>query len=253
MSEDEVKYLVREGVSHGVFEHQESELVHRVFQFTDTPVRAVMVPRPRILALDLDTPPGEVLTRAVAHSRSRFPVVRGSIDNTVGVVVIKDLLRCAAEGKPAILAQLLHPPLFIPESARTGEVLRTLQQQHRTWPSSSTSTDGPSGWSPSRTCSRRSWASSERSGSRAASPICPACPTARTSSMGPRRSTTFGSRPGCRSKSSPEYQTLAGFLIHALHTVPQPGVSVEAHGFVWTVVDMEGARIAKVKAERKGT
>jgi putative hemolysin len=49
VSEDEVKYLVREGVSHGVFEHHESELVHRVFQFTDTPVRAVMVPRPEEL------------------------------------------------------------------------------------------------------------------------------------------------------------------------------------------------------------
>jgi putative hemolysin len=52
-------------------------------------------------------------------------------------------------------------------------------------------------------------------------------------------------------EDSPEYQTIAGFLINALHTVPQPGVSVEAHGFVWTVVDMEGARIAKVKAERQ--
>jgi putative hemolysin len=66
VSEDEVKFLVREGVLHGVFERQEGELVHRVFQATDTPVRAVMVPRPKILALDLDTAPGEVLARAVA-------------------------------------------------------------------------------------------------------------------------------------------------------------------------------------------
>lgn len=76
VSEDEVKSLVREGVAHGVFEDREGELVHRVFQFTDTSVRAVMVPRPAILALDLDTPPGEVLSQAVAHGRTRFPVVR---------------------------------------------------------------------------------------------------------------------------------------------------------------------------------
>jgi CBS domain containing-hemolysin-like protein len=48
---------------------------------------------------------------------------------------------------------------------------------------------------------------------------------------------------------SPEYQTVAGFLLHTLHTVPQPGAAVTAHGFVWTVVDMDGPRIAKVKAE----
>jgi CBS domain containing-hemolysin-like protein len=50
-------------------------------------------------------------------------------------------------------------------------------------------------------------------------------------------------------EESSEYQTLAGVLLHTLHTVPQPGASVTAHGFVWTVVDMDGARIAKIKAE----
>jgi putative hemolysin len=75
ISEEEVKYLVREGVSHGVFERQESELVHRVFQFMDTPVRAVMVPRPKILALDLDTP----RRRADPRRRPRpHPLSRGS-------------------------------------------------------------------------------------------------------------------------------------------------------------------------------
>jgi len=60
----------------------------------------------------------------------------------------------------------------------------------------------------------------------------------------------FGRRLSCCcQQDSPEYQTIAGFLLHALNTVPQPGATVTAHGFVWTVVDMDGARIAKVKAE----
>lgn len=66
--------------------------------------------------------------------------------------------------------------------------------------------------------------------------------------MAPPQSETSGTRRGSLDES-PEYQTLAGFLLHTLHTVPQPGAAVTAHGFVWTVVDMDGPRIAKVKAE----
>jgi putative hemolysin len=49
-------------------------------------------------------------------------------------------------------------------------------------------------------------------------------------------------------EESADYQTVAGFLLSTLHSVPQPGAAVTAHGYVWTVVDMDGARIAKVKA-----
>ena len=61
-----------------------------------------MVPGPEILALDIATPPPEGLARAVAFGRTRLPVFRGSLEDTVGVVVIKDLLRGAAEGTPPI-------------------------------------------------------------------------------------------------------------------------------------------------------
>ena len=50
-------------------------------------------------------------------------------------------------------------------------------------------------------------------------------------------------------EESPEYQTIAGYLLHQLQTIPTPGMSVAAGGFVYTVVDMDGPRIAKVKAQ----
>ena len=131
VSEEEVKYLVREGVARGVFEGQEGDLVHRIFQFTDTRVRAVMVPRPKILALELDTPPGAVLAQAAATGRTRLPVIRGSVDDIVGVVVIKDLLRAVAAQQPLRLSGLLHPVQFVPENARVPVVLHGLQRQHQ--------------------------------------------------------------------------------------------------------------------------
>ena len=128
VSEEEVKYLVREGASHGVFERQESDLVHRVFQFTDTAVRHVMVPRPNVRALDIATPPEQVLQRAAELGHTRLPVCRGNLEETLGVVVIKDLLSCAAAGSSPALERLLHPPLFVPEVTPVSDVLRMFQR-----------------------------------------------------------------------------------------------------------------------------
>ena len=58
-------------------------------------------------------------------------MIRGSLDDVVGVVVIKDLLRVAAAEETPALAELLHPALFVPETARISEVLRTLQRRHQ--------------------------------------------------------------------------------------------------------------------------
>lgn len=249
VSQEEVTYLVREGATHGVFERHESDLVHRVFQFTDTPVRAVMVPRPRILALDLDTPPGEVLTRAVALGRTRLPVVRGSLDETVGVVVIKDLLRCAAEGTPPILAQLLHPPLYVPESARTSEILRAFQQQHKNLAIVVDEYGRTLGLVTVEDLLEEIVGELREEREARGLSYLSRLPGGAYLIDGTASIHDLRLQAGLPLEESSEYQTIAGFLLHALKTVPQPGASVTTHGFVWTVVDMEGARIAKVKAE----
>jgi putative hemolysin len=251
VSEDEVKYLVREGVSHGVFERQESELVNRVFQFTDTSVRAVMVPRPRILALDLDTPPSQVLAQAVAYARTRFPVVRGSLDDTVGVVVIKDLLRCAAEGKPPRLAELLHPPLFVPESARTSDVLRLFQQQHKNLAIVVDEYGRAVGLVTSEDLLEEIVGELHEEREPRGLPYLSRLPGGAYLIDGTASIHDLRLQAGLPLPESPEYQTIAGFLLHTLDTVPQPDASVTAHGYVWTVVDMDGARIATIRAERR--
>jgi putative hemolysin len=248
VSEEEIRYLVREGASQGVLEHRESELVDRVFEFTDTLVRAVMVPRHKILALDVATPPGEILAKAVAYGRTRYPVVRGSVDETVGVVVIKDLLRCAAEGRPPVLETLLHPALFVPENARVSEVLREFQRQHRNLALVVDEYGRTIGLVTVEDCVEEIVGEIREERESSGLPFLSRLPDGAyvidgTATIRELRET------GLPLEESPEYQTLAGFLLHTLHTVPQPGASVTAHGFVWTVVDMDGARIAKVKAE----
>ena len=207
-----------------------------------------MVPRPKILALDLATPPGEALTQAVAHGRTRYPVVRGSLDDTVGIVVIKDLLRCAAEGRPAILEQLLHPALFVPEHARVSEILRDFQRQHRNLALVVDEYGRTVGLVTVEDCVEEIVGEIREERESGGLPFLSRLPDGShlIDGTAPIRELR---QAGLPLEESTEYQTLAGFLLHALHTVPQPGAAVTAHGFVWTVVDMDGARIAKVKAQ----
>src|SRR5262245_24894528 len=130
VSEEEVKYLLREGTAKGVFEKVEEELVRNVFEFADATVREIMVPRMNIRGLELNTPADEVFKRAADIGHSRIPVYQGSIEHTVGVVTIKDLLRKAAYGQSVVLADVMRSPVFVPESARVSTVLRDFQR-HR--------------------------------------------------------------------------------------------------------------------------
>ena len=129
VSEEEIKHLVKEGREQGVLDQTEEELIHSVFEFSETPVKKVMVPRPKIFALDVGTAPEEVGRLMVESGFSRIPVYDGSPDNMVGVVYIKDALRLLEKHQPVVLRKILHPVHFVPESKKVGELLKELQKR----------------------------------------------------------------------------------------------------------------------------
>ncbi len=129
VSEEEIKHLVKEGRQQGVLDQTEMEIIHSVFEFTDTPVRKVMVPRPKIFALDADTPPTEVGSLIVESGFSRIPAYEGSLDNVVGVVYVKDALRLLEKRQPVVIRKILHPVHLVPETKKVGELLKELQKR----------------------------------------------------------------------------------------------------------------------------
>ena len=129
VSEEEIKHLVKEGRQQGVLDQTEMELIHSVFEFTDTPVRKVMVPRPKIFALDADTPPGEVGSLIVESGFSRIPAYEGSLDNVLGVVYVKDVLRLLEKRQPVVIRKILHPVHLVPETKKVGALLKELQKR----------------------------------------------------------------------------------------------------------------------------
>jgi putative hemolysin len=249
VSEEEVKYLVREGTAQGIFEAAERDLVNRVFQFTDTPVRLVMVPRPNIVGVDIETPPAEVLRHAARLGHTRLPVFRGSIENALGVVVIKDLFRCAALEQPVNLERLMHPPLFVPESAPVSAVLRQFQSSRLHLALVVDEYGQVAGLVTTEDLLEEIVGEirDERESSRLQS-------VSRLSDGsymidGTATIRDLREQVGLPLPESPDYQTVAGFLLHRLGAVPRPGITADAGGYRWTIVEMDGPRIMKVRAE----
>lgn len=128
VSEDELKNWVEEDQPESTLEKGERQMIYSIFQFSETLCREIMIPRIDVLALEASTPIQEAIT-AITHSgHSRVPVYEDSIDNVVGMLYAKDMLRARLDGeKPATLRGMLRPPYFVPEAKKVDELLSEMQ------------------------------------------------------------------------------------------------------------------------------
>ena len=125
LTEEELKMLVETGEEEGVIEEEEKEMIHSIFEFTDTVVRKVMTPRIDMEAVEVSEPIEELLKIIMDAGHSRVPVYEDSVDNIIGVVHAKDVLRALHEngGKVTIIRELMRPPYIIPENKKVDELL----------------------------------------------------------------------------------------------------------------------------------
>jgi CBS domain containing-hemolysin-like protein len=126
-SEVELRELVDMASTSGVVDEDERQMIHSVFELGDTLVREVMVPRPDVVWAESDTTVDKVVKLALKSGYSRLPVLGESIDDIVGVAYLKDLVRAQAERPDAPLAEVVRPPVFVPDSKRIDELLKEMQ------------------------------------------------------------------------------------------------------------------------------
>ncbi|MCD6289336.1 MAG: HlyC/CorC family transporter [Anaerolineae bacterium] len=127
---DNLLFLLKAGEEQGVIEQEEQEMIASIFEFGETLVREVMVPRLDIVAIEVSTPLTEAVKIVLDAGHSRIPVYRDNIDNIVGLLYAKDLLRCYADGKIDVgVESVLRPAYFIPETKKVDELLQELQQR----------------------------------------------------------------------------------------------------------------------------
>jgi CBS domain containing-hemolysin-like protein len=130
VTEDELRSWVEEGQPEGSLEQGERKMIYSIFHFGDTLAREIMVPRIDILALDADVVLDEAILALNQSGHSRVPVYEGSVDNVIGLLYAKDLLRARLEGqKIGSLRSLLRPAYFVPEAKKVDELLREMQSR----------------------------------------------------------------------------------------------------------------------------
>jgi CBS domain containing-hemolysin-like protein len=129
-AEEELRQMVESGEENGVLEEDEREMIHGIFELSEVTAREVMVPRIDVVSVPQDALVGQVLDVIVETGHSRLPMYEESIDNAIGLVYAKDVLKHLKSGKlsdPARpLARTAH---FVPAAKKVDELLQELQQQ----------------------------------------------------------------------------------------------------------------------------
>ncbi len=129
MSEEEFKLMLEEGTKSGVIDKTEHRLITSIFEFTETTVREVMVPRPDVVAVNITTPREELVRIVLEEGYSRLPVYKDSIDQIKGIVYTKDLLGLLEYRNVIILQDILRPPFFVPEGMKISQLMQELQRR----------------------------------------------------------------------------------------------------------------------------
>jgi putative hemolysin len=135
VTEEEIRVLISVGKEAGAVERAEAEMLEKVFHFGDRQVREVMTPRTEIVWVAKDTTLQEFLGLYAEHAHTRFPVFEGSVDNVIGIISVKDVVRALAQGdlkSGDSVTRILRPVTFVPETKTVGRLfseLRRLGQQ----------------------------------------------------------------------------------------------------------------------------
>ena len=113
-----------------ILNEEKKDMIRGVEDLSETSVKEVMVPRIDVDFININTPGQELLEKIAASGHSRFPVYADSIDNVVGILYVKDMIRCFSKNEEIALDKIIRKPFFVPESKRIDSLLREFKRRH---------------------------------------------------------------------------------------------------------------------------
>jgi len=133
VSEEEIRTMISVGHKEGTVEKDEAEMLHKVFDFGDRPVREVMVPRPEVVCIEQGSKLADFLSLYAESPLSRLPVYQENMDNVIGILSIKDVLMAQAKGtisNQSAIDDLVRPAYFTPETKRINELFAEMRDKN---------------------------------------------------------------------------------------------------------------------------
>ncbi len=245
----EIKILLEEGRRKGVFDKTEEELINRVFRFGDRSVREVMVPRPNVYAIDADDSTEKILDYIIGNEFSRYPVYRETFDNVIGFIYQKDVSRHIWRTKePFQLEKLLKHPFFVPATMEVSALLKQMQRTRRHLAVVIDEYGTAIGIITLEDIMEEIFGEimdetdvdDKIERHRDGSYLIDASYSIRD----------LNNRLDLDLPESPDYETLGGFITTQLQGLAKGGEDIYYAGYRFTVVDIDGRRIVKIKFER---
>ncbi len=246
ISEEEIKLLLEEGKERGIFEAEEKELIHSIFDFTDMSAKEVMVPSTQMATISLGMSPEDIKTIIAEEQFSRYPVIGKDLNDIRGILHARDFLTALAKGGSDI-RKLIKPPFFIPDTLKISILLREMQRKRTHMALVIDEYGGVSGLVTMEDLLEEI-VGEIRDEYDVESPVI------QISDGTFRMDASISIRDlkedyEIEIPESTEYETLSGFLLTTLQRIPKIGDVVETEGKKITVLEMVGQRIAKIKLE----
>ena len=133
LSEAELRIVVSQSTEHGEIEQQEQEMLYKVFDFADKEAADVMVPRPEVVALSIDLPPEQCLEAVMDAPYTRYPVYRGTLDEVVGILHVRDLFHALRDRGMADvkIEDIVRPAHIVPETKDLAALLTEFRRANQ--------------------------------------------------------------------------------------------------------------------------
>lgn len=249
ITEEEINLLMKEGQETGVFDKTEQELIRSVFEFTDTSVKDVMVPRPKMCAIAVDMPTPDLLRYIDENKFSRYPVYRKGLNDLLGILYQKDLLSHVASGKSFDLKDLLHSVYYVPEAMKVSVLLKEMQRRRILMAIVVDEHGSVEGLVTMEDLIEEIVGEIHDEYDTEEKPVERLKDGAFLvdASMSVRDLVEEYALP---IPLSPEYETLSGFITYQIQGLPRGGEVLHHGDYKFTVVDLGDRRVAKVKVER---
>src|SRR4030042_2168455 len=246
ISEEEIKLLIEEGREKGIFEAEERELIHSVFEFTDMSAKEVMVPTPHMVTIRLNMTLEDIKTTISEEQFSRYPVVGKDLNDIRGILYVKDFQNALVKGQVDV-RKIIKPPFFIPETMKISNLLREMQKKRIHMALVIDEYGGVSGLVTMEDLLEEI-VGEIRDEYDTESPVIKLSDGTffvdASISLRDLKEDYKIEIP-----ESTEYETLSGFLFTALQKIPKIGDVVKIEGKRITISEMVGQRIAKVRLE----
>ena len=247
VTEAELRMLIDIGAEERAIDEHEAELLDRVFHFHDRRVNEIMVPRPEVVWLEKDATVADFFETFKEAPRSRFPVYEESVDNVVGIISIKDVIRAFGEGEltpGSPITPIIRPAIFVPETKLISELLEQMQQERQQIAIVVDEYGGVAGIVTLESLLEEMFGSvtDELSQPEIEFRQIDANTTRVDGGM-----TIYDVRDDLEIElPEGDYETVAGLVLEHLGHIPRPGETVTVDGYRLTVAEVKGVKIESV-------